>query len=251
MFVEAGVMTKMKKMTEKMKDKMKEKEGKKKGGCVPEIIAVKKTKVIPVAVPVRSYQPNQESSPPAPSYSPPPQPQPAPVSNMHSPPSKGSDGHMMGTSGDSGYGGDEDDGGGYEEDDHDDDDEDGYDEHEESYGVEGEAVEGYESDADEHGDEEEYRRRSGNESQLLVDPTSTTPAVEYTSLGSEEASRNSKPHDYPPGDHHSERRRLKREPGSRVLKERRLIPRFRRSLSHPGSRWRVSGSLFFMQQGSW
>lgn len=247
----------MKKMKEKMKDKMKEKEEKKKGGCVPEIIAVKKTKIIPVAVPVRSAQPKDDYSPPAPSYSPPPQP--APVSNTYSsPPSAvmsapNAGGYTMGTSGDSGYGADteDEDEGGYGDDEHDDDDEEGYDEHEESYGVEGHAAEGYESDADEHGDDDEYRRRSGNESQLLADPTSTTPVIEYTSLVSEEGSRNSKPHDYPLEDRHSERRRSKRDPESGVWKERRLIPRFRRSLSHPGSRWRVSGSLFFMQQGFW
>lgn len=53
----------MKKVKDKMKDKMKDK-GK---GCVPEIVAIKKTRIVPVAVPVHSTRPVYEADEPPPS----------------------------------------------------------------------------------------------------------------------------------------------------------------------------------------
>lgn len=46
-------MKKMKEKMEKMKEKMKESEDGGEGGCTPEVVAIKKTRVIPVAVPVK------------------------------------------------------------------------------------------------------------------------------------------------------------------------------------------------------
>ena len=243
----------MKKMKEKVRDKIKEKKG-----CVPEIVAIKKTRIIPVAVPVRSSQPAYDDSPPPSSYSSyPPAPQPAAKpapSNSNRYPGPPPPSYGPSTSGGSGgyaMGGGHS-AGGYDDDDHDDDDDDeheGYDEHEESYGHEGHAEEGHESY--EHEDDDEYRRRSGNESLVAEFKSTSSPVIEYTSLVSGEASSNFEPLDDQPQDRHSERRRMKREPDREFWAERRLIPRFRRSLSHPASRWRVSGSVFFMQQGFW
>jgi hypothetical protein len=271
LFAEAGV---MKKMKEKMKDKKKEKE--KGGGCVPEIVAIKKTRVVPVAVPVKSAQSADEeyqsaySPPPASdsgnkynSNKSPPQPQYAapPASSPYMPP-------QQSYGGGGGYGPSEAVGGGYgggyetekgmsgypeehDEDGHDDDEEEeGYEEHEEGYGVEGDAAVGYESGGHEDEDDE-YRRRSGNESISSTGTASTSASViEYTSLVKQEPTRTS---DVRLSENASPQRRSKRESTIALTKSTRLVPRIidqMRQSSHPGN-WRFRGSVLFMQQSSW
>lgn len=259
MLVEAGMMKKMKeKITPKEKKEKKEKDD----GCVPEIVAIKKTRIVPVAVPVRSpAQPSYESDD-APSYP----PQPPPTSNKYSPPSPappappkaskskypmpmkgGSYGGMSeagyGGMGGMGYGGEDgEEGGGYGGGDHEDDDEeeDGYAEHEDGYGVEGAAVEGYES---EDGYDDGYKRRSSQQ----LDAVSAAAATDFTSLVDRKAGSKSQDGNFEPSDLFDDYR----EPDEDYVTESRTSQRFRRSLTHPGSRWRVSGSMFFMEQGIW
>ena len=257
--VEAGV---MKKMKSKMKDKMKEKEKSDDGGCTPEIVAIKKTRVVPVAVPVRS------SAPASYEYSAPDPPSSGEVSKgmtygggMTPPvdmtgPSSGYS--VGGEENDAGYGQsgsyDQSGGSGYDEDDshemmndHEDEEEeegDGYADQEDGYGVMAEGVEGYEANGDE--DDDGYRRRSANSSRANAPPTLAS-ALEYISAANPDSTRTSA-RLVPLTDTSIGFLLSKAKPINVSQKEVGLMPRLRRSLTHSSPKWRVRESFFVMQQ---
>ena len=253
LFAEAGVMSMS---IEKMKDKMKkEKDKKGKGKCVPEIVAIKKTRVVPVAVPVRPSAPPY----PAPSYPPepaaypdpeptappaPPAPKmeytpsyPAAMTDAYAPPA----GYST-EEGDDGY---------------DEDSDEGYAEQEEAYGVEGQVNEGYETTVEDDGYESEGYERRNEESDFggqqnrdqsrWNEPVASDDQGMMTGTLFPETFSN---------DHSNQGKRFKktkqRQHQHRERKESsRSKRRFRRqtlhSLSDDRSRWSISGSLLMFR----